>query len=105
MFAEVVEKICDSPVSHLQIKNQFYYQLARENYAKRHPEAITRLLLHLLSNTSESFLLGEVEKLVRDLINSTAAPRRELEHICEQLSRLGSSNAADLKKLVEERYD
>jgi hypothetical protein len=66
-----------------------------------YPEALTKLLLHLLKNTSQNqiFDFDDIEKIFRQLIN-TEVSRNELREICGELSRLICPNALELSQLL-----
>lgn len=100
VFPEVVEKICTSPIQGLKY-TRLSKKILEKNYANSHPEALTRLLLHLLSHTHQPFWFSDVEELVKSLIHSSAS-RYELKQICNHLGRLGCPNAAKLEELLNE---
>ena len=98
----VVDKICERPAPPLA-QTTFYYNLAESDFASTYPEALTRLLLHLLPNAPQPFWHGDyVEKLVRQLLR-TSASRDALRNICHELGRLGHPRASELRNLVNGR--
>jgi hypothetical protein len=102
VFSEVVELICGSsapPLKHTHL----YRELVEKNLAVSHPEAVTRLLQHLLPKADEPFLhCHELEQLVRKLIESSAS-RSDLQNICNELGRLGCRQAMELNDLLEQQ--
>lgn len=96
----VVEKICATSAPDLK-HTQLYYELVEKRFACKHPEPLTRLLQHLLSNAHEPFLhCREVEQLVRSLVDS-AVPRSQLLDLCDRLADLGCPSASDLGQLAQ----
>ncbi len=101
VFPEVVDRICASSAPRLKNTN-LYHILKERQFDLKHPVALTKLLIHLLSNAAEPFWqCTDVENLVRALIK-TPVERSELIRVCHQLARLGCDNAAELKKLCDE---
>jgi hypothetical protein len=104
VFSEAVYLFFESPISanNKFLNSHFVYQLKEdEDYSMRYPEALTKLLLHLLKNTSQNqiFDFDDIEKIFRQLIN-TEVSRNELREICGELSRLICPNALELSQLL-----
>jgi hypothetical protein len=107
VFSEAVYLFCESPISanNKFLNSHFVYQLKEdEDYSMRYPEALTKLLLHLLKNTSQNqiFDFDDIEKIFRQLIN-TEVSRNELREICGELSRLICPNALELSQLLDNK--
>jgi len=100
VFPEVVEEICSLSAPDFK-QTRLYHKFVEKEFSKKYPHELVRLLRHLLSSASDPFYhCAEVEKLVQDIIGS-AVPERELLNLCENLAKLGCSNAEQLKELIE----
>jgi hypothetical protein len=104
VFNEAVDILCESPISvDNGLINSFgVHQLGEVRYyAMLYPEALTKLLLHLLKNTSPNqiFHFNYLEKIFRQLVD-TKVSRGELRKICDELSRLTCPNALELSQLL-----
>ncbi|UXE59030.1 MAG: DUF4020 domain-containing protein [Woronichinia naegeliana WA131] len=104
VFNEAVDLLCESLISADNgLINSFdIHQLSEDRYyATLYPEALTKLLLHLLKNTSPNQILhfNYIEKIFRQLVE-TEVPRGELCKICDELSRLICPNALELSQLL-----
>ena len=107
VFNEAVDLLCESPIStdNNFLNSHFVYQLEEDkDYFTLYPEALTKLLLHLLKNISPNqiFYFNDIEKIFRQLIN-TEASRIELRKICDELSRLNCPNALELNQLLNNK--
>ena len=107
VFSEAVDLFCESPISadNKFLNSHFVYQLKEdEDYSIRYPKPLTKLLLHLLKNTSQTqiFHFDYIEKIFRKLID-TEVSRAELDEICDQLSRLNCPNALELSQLLDNK--
>lgn len=102
VFSQVVNRICSSPPPYL--KNPFvYHELDEKCFSEKYPHQIVELLLHLLpAADSPSFHCEKLGAFVETLCRSDVE-KIELVKICEELSRLGCSNANELKQLAERR--
>jgi hypothetical protein len=100
VFPEVVEKILSVPAPNLE-HSPIYLDLAEKDYTNRYPDAMTKLLKHLLTSAQPPFsLCADVATLFRELLGRTGL-NEELKDICDQLGRLGCPNAAELNNLLE----
>ena len=100
VFPEVVEKILSVPAPNLE-HSPVYLDLAEKDYTNRYPDAMTKLLMHLLTSAQPPFFsCVDVATLFRDLLGRTGL-NEELKEICDQLGRLGCPNAAELNNLLE----
>ena len=105
VFPAVVKKIC--AIQKLDIGDTLLYsKLKQKQVATKHPMPLSHLLHHLVSNawlkpeTDEPFFhCREVKELVQSLVGT--APQDELLLICEELARLGCSDASELKEVIE----
>lgn len=101
IFPEVVDKICKSKPPRLE-NTHLYHNLVAQKFAALHPTGLITLLLHLLPNAAQPFWqCSDVEELVRGLLD-TPTPREGIKRICNELSRLGCPNAAQLAGSCEE---
>jgi hypothetical protein len=102
LFPQAVEKICRRPTPSLENRS-IYYQLAETHYATMYPEALTTLLGHLLPAEQRPFYERDyAEKLVRDLVEAPAQTQH-LEHLCDELARLGCPHAAEIRESLRNR--
>lgn len=100
VFSDVVDKICASDPPKLE-NTHVYRDFQGKDFATKHPTPLTRLLVHLLPNAAEPFWqCKELEELVRTLIQTTA-PRGQLLQVCNELARLGCTNASELGKICQ----
>jgi hypothetical protein len=101
VFPSAVERVCSGPSFSL-VDQFFYYMLQNKNYEELYPDALARLLLHLLKATTTSFHVCQyIETMFRSLMqHSTLHPT--LQQICDELSRLGCQNALDLSNLLND---
>jgi len=100
VFPEVVEKILSVSAPNLE-HSPLYVDLAEKDYTNRYPDAMTKLLKHLLTSAQPPFFsCADVATLFRELHGRTGL-YKELKEICEQLGRLGCPNAAELNNLLE----
>ena len=75
-------------------------EISRLNY----PNALAKLLLHLLPNATQPFWhCGDVEDLVRSLLR-TSASRRNLLRIYNELAQVGCPNATALGQFCKESW-
>ena len=107
VFNEAVDLFCESPISTDTnfLNSHLVDQLEEDkDYSMRYPEALTKLLLHLLKNTSQTqiFYFDYIEKIFRQLID-TEISRNELHKICDELSRLNCPNALELSQLLDNK--
>jgi len=107
VFNEAVDLLCESPLSTNNnfLDTHFIYQLEEEkDYSMLYPEALTKILLHLLKNTSLNQILyfNYIVKIFRKLID-TEVSRGELHEICDELSRLNCPNALELNQLLDNK--
>jgi hypothetical protein len=107
VFNEAVDILCESPIYvDNGLINSFGVRQLGEGkyYSMLYPEALTKLLLHLLKNTSQNqiFHFNYLEKIFRQLID-TGISRNELHKICDQLSRLHCPNALQLSQLLDNK--
>jgi hypothetical protein len=82
VFPEVVERILSVPAPRLE-RPPIYRNLAEKDYATSYPDALTRLLKHLLTGAQTPFFSCEdVRSLFRDLLGRTSLDE-ELNEICD----------------------
>lgn len=98
-FSEVVDLI--SRMGAPNIPESFLYgELRDKEIATTFPNESVRLLEELLSQAREPFWgYSEVSDIFRELV-SNGAPTDGLQTICENLARLGFSQASELSALV-----
>jgi Domain of unknown function (DUF4020) len=102
LFPQAVERICCSSAPPLE-HGLIYYQLAEMNYTTTYPDALVQLLGHLLPATQRPFDERDyVERLVRDLVE-LPAQIQDLEQLCNELARLGSPHAAEIRGRLRNR--
>ena len=100
VFPDAVDKICASNPPKLE-NTHVYHDFQRKDFATKHPAPLARLLVHLLPNAVEPFWqCRDVEELIRTLLQTTA-PRGPLLQICNELARLGCTNASELGKTCQ----
>jgi len=101
VFDEAVALVCN--VSPPTCQDHFLYTEIRENnLALTHGPSLIQLLLHLLPNTTQDYLVCEdLEGIVKDLIQ-TNQNKTDLLQIVDKLAHLGCSCAMGLKKQIEE---
>ena len=107
VFSEAVDLLCESPISTDTnfLNSHLVDQLEEDkDYSMRYPEALTKLLLHLLKNTSQTqiFYFDYIEKIFRQLV-AIEVSHGELGKICDELSRLNCPNALELSQLLDNK--
>jgi hypothetical protein len=109
VFNEAVDLFCKSPspiFADSRLIDSFRVRQLEKNqyYAMRYPKSLSKLLLHLLKNTSQNkiFDFDYIEKIFRQLID-TEVSRAELDEICDELSRLNCPNALELSQLLNNK--
>jgi hypothetical protein len=97
VFPSVVERICAKPVPDLK-QAAIYYRLEHEKMASSHPEAMAKLLAHLLTAARDPFYhCYEATKIVEQLAQAPKPPS-QLTSICDHLLRLGCNGAAEMQR-------
>jgi hypothetical protein len=101
VFPEAVERIRDSSPPPINHSRHLYRRLEQSGYASRYPEAVAKLLQHLLPYAPQPFSpCQQVAALFPVLVQSTGVPRPMLSRICDELARLGCQNAVELRSLL-----
>jgi len=102
VFSEAVKQICQIVAPPLR-QTLLYHELVREGVAANNPEALSRLLHHLLKKAEDPFLhCYYVEQLVQKLADSSVS-RSALLELCNELARLGCKRATELRDLLGEK--
>ncbi|MBW2121396.1 MAG: DUF4020 domain-containing protein [Deltaproteobacteria bacterium] len=102
VFPEAVAVICEGEVPHLE-DVQLFYRLKESELPGKYPEALARLLIHLISD--HGILRRQcsgLESLTERLIVAKA-PANLLHKLCEQLARAGCRNAESLDGKIDVR--
>jgi len=99
VFDEVVEKICANAAPSLH-NTRLYYDLKNEKLIQVHPNAMIKLLLHMLAKAATPFWQCEDAVVILKGLAKTSAPRTELVKICDELARLGCGGS-DLMRDLE----
>jgi hypothetical protein len=95
VFRSVVERICAKAVPDLK-QTAIYYRLEHENLASSQPEAMAKLLLHLMTAARDQFAYCyEAVKIAEQLARATNPPP-QLILICEHLLRLGCNGVSGI---------
>jgi hypothetical protein len=103
IFPAIVDKICKSPAPRIK-HTILFHELSQRNIAQEYPEPLSKLLVHLLSEASETFYYcSEIDSLVRKLADNSA-PKKLLLKICNELARVGCPSAPSLEAYVNDRY-
>jgi len=99
VFPEVVEIICGGPVPKIDHTSLFYrMKKAESQISALYPEAMTRLLIHLTSNTEiPRYFCTDLEELTEQAI-SVGASAHLLNQLCDQLAAIGCPNASKLSE-------
>jgi hypothetical protein len=101
VFPDVAEIICNGPVPKPIQHTSLFYRLEKKEseIIKRYPDELTRLLIHLTTDTSlPYYFCKELEKLTEKII--TAGVQRDLLFIlCNNLAAIGCSKASELSHL------
>jgi hypothetical protein len=102
VFDEAMELLSSGPPPDLK-QSMIYYSLRDTELAKRKPDTIARLLLFLLKGQGDRHIyeMSKIEDVVRQLIGSKAPPD-QLVAIIDELARLGCSEAAQLRKELDQ---
>ena len=99
VFDEVVEKICANAAPSLQ-NTRLYHDLKNEKLIQAHPNAMIKLLLHMLAKATTPFLQCADAVFILKGLAKTSVPRTELVKICNELARLGCGGS-DLMRDLE----
>jgi hypothetical protein len=99
-FPAAVEKICSSPTPKQDTSSFIYRELCESGHPDSDANSVAKLVLHLLrSDWSPTHDFDQVEVLfIR--ISDSGAEKQDLLDICDELARLGFSEAARLRTLV-----
>jgi hypothetical protein len=101
VFPEVVDLICRSPKPDFGDR-MAYYQFRESRLVEQHPIAVAKLLSHLAANEHGRpiYDLGELVTAVERLIKLIPS-EPSLRNLCNELARLGASNALDLSQRLD----
>jgi hypothetical protein len=102
VFQEAVELLRLGPRPNLE-RAMIYYSLSEAGLVSRQPEPTSRLLLFLLRNEGARSIydIDKLHSVVRELIAAKAS-RSQLLAILDELARIGSSEAAQLRKELDQ---
>jgi len=101
IFPDVVEIICRGRVPKIN-QTSLFYRLKKEEsrISAVYPEAMTKLLIHLTSNTEmPRYFCTDLEELTKQAI-SVGAPAHLLKQLCDQLAAIGCVNASKLSEKI-----
>jgi hypothetical protein len=102
-FPEAVLRIIESPkpIWGDAFSDFIYDELAGTDYPDRCPGLTAKLVLHLLrSGLGSHFAFGSVEGIAKRAAVARAE-KRDLLDICDQLARLGYTQASNLRNAIE----
>jgi hypothetical protein len=100
VFPRVVDRICQSPSPTFRFA-RVYYELGKSNLPTQYPDAVAKLLIHLLPCPDPNvFDFDELRRIVEALAASHA-DRHELFRICDELARLGYAGARALRDKIQ----
>jgi len=97
VFPSVVDRICAKPVPDLK-QAAIYYRLEHENMAGSHPEAMAKLLVHLLAAARDPFYHCYEAAKITEQLAQAANPPSQLISICDHLLRLGCNGVAEIRR-------
>jgi len=102
VFPEAVAVICEGKVPHLE-DVQLLYRLKKTELSDKHPEALTRLLIHLTSDLKMLRRQCSALEILTERLIAAKAPANLLHKLCEQLARAGCRNAESLHGKIDVR--